>query len=596
MIRRATACAVLVAAGVAVAAPTPKTVTVAPEAVPAAVAAVLAAVKPAPGWTVDGAALRGPGTELRVAALTGWCGQWAGSLRTPDWAPTSAWPSARVSPGGVALCVQRRDDALLVTLGGLPEQAAPDADTLAMLLAVADAIRPPLAIPNPGGAALSVRLPVPATAIAGTSKFAGFDGVEQFELSAWVQEGACFIGGQLVADDETPAPWLRAHEDLEDRQLLCAELRDRAVGLKWPLSELPLRGAMLVALGAPAVAAYGPALTNDGGSLPLGGASMHLDPTTAGRWKVVVTGDVTELSSLDPGVPFVIDVIPQETCPAGDRIAEERSQGFAPPGLVPVRIAKPASPTTTLRLAMCLHVGTRTPVIEVHSLARAAEPPSGPAAVKIRAALVAVASTFHVDPEGNPRAPERGAPGHERAPIAAHYRTDVALWGGLLSLSPADRGVDRGVLVGADVRASPKYGLGLAANLAGAAGYTSGIEEQLRGSLGVGFGIGFLSLQATAGASVGSLGNGGTLGVYGQASALLDVRVAVLTAAVLHSLASYGDDETRYDFRIAVAPDAARSTFSAGLSLIEYGENGGSAFLAYLGFGFTSGHEPAAAP
>ncbi len=64
----------------------------------------------------------------------------------------------------------------------------------------------------------------------------------------------------------------------------------------------------------------------------------------------------------------------------------------------------------------------------------------------------------------------------------------------------------------------------------------------------------------------------------------------------MRTFAEYGDDETRYDARIAIAPGAERGTVFVGGQLIEFGENGGSAFVAYLGFGVTSAHDAAPPP
>ena len=66
---------------------------------------------------------------------------------------------------------------------------------------------------------------------------------------------------------------------------------------------------------------------------------------------------------------------------------------------------------------------------------------------------------------------------------------------------------------------------------------------------------------------------------------------------MLRTVAAYGDDETRYDARLAIAPRRrARGTIVAGGQLIEFGENGGSAVVAYIGFGVTSAHDPPPPP
>jgi len=83
---------------------------------------------------------------------------------------------------------------------------------------------------------------------------------------------------------------------------------------------------------------------------------------------------------------------------------------------------------------------------------------------------------------------------------------------------------------------------------------------------------------------------------YAQGSALLDLRFAIVSAAVMRTFADYGDDETRFDARIAVAPGGERGTIVAGGQLIEFGENGGSAFVVYIGFGVTSAHDPPPPP
>jgi hypothetical protein len=566
--------------------------------------------------TSDGveAFVRKDGMRIELAPASLPCGE---QLRVaeaprPAWLAATYWPVLDTAGPIRVLCVERMAGPATVTIKP-PAGAAVGPELAPALVSVAALLSPPAVTASLGTVYSS--LPVTAVRDDELEVSLGNDETARIALAPF-PEGACghdhtmAVATMGTPRDEPIAPGYYPTTFVSGKvRRGCLDTREGYMLVTVsPGGALPLLDDVLGEVRRVAYAKTGAPITSAVGSIVLPRTGQRVVGTGgAGEWKVVagerfgVAGGDVLVSTSALGLDHTAYAI-------GVR------EGGCVPGTteVPHAIAEPLFPSQLgrawldtggggagsgdgrWRAWVCVAQGGATARIDVIAPPAIDSPPLGRDREPIHAMMAAIARSYGIEvpaEEGWHNSDPVDDPGYRRR--RPRVLAQAALYGVVASFAPAEGDRRGGGLGGVNLRLADGDGFGWAFALDAELGYGAGeLIGEMRAGAGVAAGR-TVTVEAVAGAGVGSLGPAALLDVYGEVGATLPMGRGLIWLGAMHAIGVGGPDQSRVELRLSRPTARGTAGVFAGARYVMFGDSAGgmdngSAFLFSAGVGLVA--------